>query len=246
MANRTILIVEEEPDIFQLVHEQLTQQGYDVHRSQTMKDAALHYEELEPDLVILGIGAHTQDGLNTLTEIRSYSNVPIVLLSSRGEPADIIHGLELGADDYIVKPFDPKVLSARVQANLRRSAIFRRNRRWKTSLTVSAPPKEEVMIFDSLEIDPIRFQVMLDGQALPLVTKEIQLLSFLARSPGTVYTLEELYEAVWGMESNGNTRTVIVHLSNLRKKLEPHPSRTTYIHNIRGVGYKFEPKRSTF
>ncbi|WP_372814127.1 response regulator transcription factor [Paenibacillus sp.] len=238
MANRKILIVEDEPEIRNLLNIALTDDGFDVYEATDMQEAITQFDAVEPDLILLDIGPPATAGLETCAELRSYSNAPIVLISSRSGSSDIIQGLELGADDYIVKPFDPEVLVARVHANLRRTAIFRRDRKWEAS----APAKDGVIAYAGLEIDPVRFQVLLDGKPIALVTKEFQLLVHLARNPGTVYTLEELYASVWGMESHGNTRTVIVHLSNLRKKLEPLPTRPTYIHNIRGVGYKFDPK----
>lgn len=237
MANRKILLVENEPEIRKLLNNTLTANGLDVYEATDMREAITQFDTVEPDLILLDIGPPATDGLETCAEIRSYSNAPIVLISGRSDSSNIIQGLELGADDYIVKPFDPEVLVARVQANLRRTAIFRRDRKWEAAL----PAKDDVIACAGLEIDPVRFQVLLDGKPVALVTKEFQLLVHLARNPGTVYTLEELYTAVWGMDSHGNTRTVIVHLSNLRKKLKPHPTRPTYIHNIRGVGYKFDP-----
>lgn len=238
MVNRKILVVEDEPEILHLLKTSLSERGFEVFEATDMQGAIAQFDAVEPDLILLDIGPPAADGLETCTELRSCSNAPIVLLSERSDSSDIIQGLELGADDYIVKPFDPVVLVARVQANMRRSAIFRRDRKWESSVL----PKEDVIACAGLEIDPIRFQVLQGGNPIPLVTKEFQLLLHLVRHPGTVFTPEELYKAVWGVHSNGNTRTVIVHISNMRKKLEPHPTRPIYIHNVRGMGYKFEPR----
>ncbi|SDD18823.1 DNA-binding response regulator, OmpR family, contains REC and winged-helix (wHTH) domain [Paenibacillus sp. UNCCL117] len=237
---KKILIVEVEAEARAMLITLLTHTGFEVHEAADAAEAIEQFDRLEPDLVLLNLTHPIDDGLELCAQIRSYSNVPIVMLSGRSNSADIIHGLELGADDYIAMPFSPEVVVARVQANLRRSAIFRRDRKWQPAATL--PAREELLCWKGLEIDPIRFQVLLDGEPVALVTKEFQLLVYLARNPGSVFTLEELYSAVWGLESHGNTRTVIVHLSNLRKKLEPHPTRPVYIHNIRGVGYKFDPK----
>jgi len=237
---KKILIVEEEAEARIMLVTLLTHTGFDVHEAADAAEAIEQFDEIEPDLVLLNLTPPAHDGLELCAQIRSYSNVPIVMLSGSPNSADIIQGLELGADDYIAKPFSPEVVVARVQANLRRSAIFRRDRKWQPAAL--PPVKEEPLSWKGLEIDPIRFQVMLNGEPVALVTKEFQLLVHLARNRGSVFTLEELYSSVWGLESHGNTRTVIVHLSNLRKKLEPHPTRPVYIHNIRGVGYKFDPK----
>ncbi|WP_159881893.1 response regulator transcription factor [Paenibacillus puerhi] len=238
MNHRKILLVEEEAEDRQLLIAHLTHNGFEVHAAANPTEALERFALIEPDLVLLNIAPPLADVLGVCTQIRSYSNVPIVILSGQSSSADIIQSLELGADDFIAKPFDVEVLVARIQANLRRSAIFRRDR----PSAAQTPLKEEIIRFKGLEIDPARFQVLLNGTPVSLVTKEFQLLVHLARHPGSVFTLEELYAAVWGMQSYGNTRTVIVHLSNLRKKLEPHPTRPSYIHNIRGVGYKFDPK----
>ncbi|MEK8130783.1 response regulator transcription factor [Paenibacillus filicis] len=240
MNHRKILIIEEEPEARNILKVYLTESGFEVHEATGSLEAIEQFDRLEPDLVLLNIAPPLTDGLELCQQIRSYSNVPIVLVSGHPHSSDIIRGLELGADDYIAKPFDPEVVVARVQANLRRSAVFRRDRRWESPAGTLS--KEETIRWKGLEIDPLRFQVLLGGSPVMLVTKEFQLLVYLARNPGTVFTLEELYAAVWGMESHGNTRTVIVHLSNLRKKLEPHPNGPLYIHNIRGVGYKFDPR----
>lgn len=236
MKNEKILIVEDEEDIRALLKLYLVPGGYEVLEAGDAAAALDLFAAAEPDLILLDLGLPDMDGFAICSELRTYSNVPIVILSCRGDSDDVVQGLELGADDYIVKPFDPEVVLARIQANLRRSAIFRRDRKWENGA------KEEMLQCDGLEIDLARFQVLLDGKPVPLVTKELQLLIHMAKHPGIVFTLEELYREVWGAEAHRDTRTVIVHLSNLRKKLEPHPLQPRYIHNIRGVGYKFDPK----
>jgi DNA-binding response OmpR family regulator len=234
MAKETVMVVEDESEIREIVSLYLRREGYSVVEASHAEQAFQAFEEHLPELVLLDIHLPGEDGLTICREIRSCSNVPILFMSCRSEPSDIIHGLELGADDYIPKPFDPAIVVARVKANLRRAPLFRR-----TSHT-EAKSNTANLAFDGLEIDLLKAEVRVQGISVNLSTKEFMLLSMLAQHPGQVFTAEELYKRVWGTNSNGDTRTVLVHMFNLRKKIESTPSLPKWIQNVRGLGYRFQ------
>jgi DNA-binding response OmpR family regulator len=234
VAKETVMVVEDDSEIREIVSLYLRREGYSVIEAEQAEQAFRAFEKHLPDLILLDIHLSGDDGLTICREIRSCSNVPIIFISCRGEPGDIIHGLELGADDYIPKPFDPAIVVARVKANLRRAPLFRR-----TSQS-EARPVTASLLFHGLEIDLLKAEVKVNGQNVSLSTKEFMLLSLLAQHPGQVFTAEELYKRVWGTNSNGDTRTVLVHMFNLRKKIEPNPSLPVWLQNIRGLGYRFQ------
>jgi DNA-binding response OmpR family regulator len=180
-----------------------------------------------PDLVVLDLGLPGADGLDVARELRRSSGVPIVMLTARGDETDRIVGLELGADDYVVKPFSPKELVARVRAVLRRVT------------TANAVATEATIRVGDVEITPSRLRVTADGRAIELTPTEFQLLATLAREPGRVFTRGQLLDAIHGVAFASYERAIDAHVKNLRKKLEPEPSRPRYVLTVHGVGYRF-------
>lgn len=223
MDTEKILIIEDEKEIRDLIQLYLESNDYQVLLAGDGQEGLEIAENANPDLVILDILLPKKNGLEVCGQIRKKSNVPIIFLTCKQESEDIIEGLNLGGDDYLTKPFDPGVLIARVKALLRRSG---------------SEEKRNIVI-DELEIDLLSYTIRMRGQELPLSAKERQLLLFFAQHPNQVFSLEEIYQEIWGRESYGDTRTVMVHLSNIRKKMEADPTNPKYIQNIRGLGYMF-------
>ncbi|MCZ8522915.1 MULTISPECIES: response regulator transcription factor [Paenibacillus] len=228
MPGEKILIVDDEAEILELISLYLKKEGYEVLTSTNGPDALAIALEHRPDLVILDILLPEMDGIEVCRQLRKTSNTPILFLSCKSEDMDIILGFSIGGDDYITKPFSPGQLVARVKAHLRRSQLMEQHKEESQHLT-----------FPGLEIDMLSRSVKVDGTLVPLSSKEFDLLLHLARSPGKVLSLEQLYKLTWGVDSNGDTRTLLVHISNLRKKIEGNPADPRYIHTVRGIGYKF-------
>lgn len=236
MTAEKLLVAEDDQEIRELITLYLKKHGFQVIVAEDGLEALRLFERELPELVLLDINLPMIDGFGVCREIRKVSNVPVVFISCRNDSEDVVTGLEIGGDDYITKPFDPVVVLARVQANLRRAPIFNRS---LVHQTKNEPM--DMLYYGGLTIDIKNYDVHLDGASVPLSAKEIQLLFFLAQNPNQVFTTEQLYHQVWGAESNSDTRTVLVHISSLRKKIEPSPVSPKFIHNIRGIGYKFSP-----
>ncbi|MDF2924333.1 MAG: two component transcriptional regulator, winged helix family [Paenibacillaceae bacterium] len=236
MSTEKLLVAEDDQEIRDLIVLYLKKQGYQVIVAGDGLEALRQFEKELPDLVLLDINLPMIDGFGVCREIRRVSNVPVIFISCRKDSEDVVNGLEIGGDDYITKPFDPVIVLARVQANLRRAPIF--NRSFTQPQRAESP---DLLNYGGLTIDIKKYDVHLDGVSVPLSAKEIQLLFFLAQHPNQVFTTDQLYHRVWGAESNSDTRTVLVHISSLRKKIEPSPVSPKFIHNIRGIGYKFSP-----
>jgi len=217
----TILIVDDEPNILELARLYLEKEGYQVQGVSCGKDALSHLAISKPSLVVLDLMLPDIDGFDVCREIRKKSDVPILMLTARKEDVDKIVGLELGADDYLTKPFNPRELLARVKAILRRYQAGRK-------------PGESIEV-GNLLIDPARREVTIDSQPVKLRTKEFDLLTALAQNFGIVLTREQLLEIVWDTDYYGETRTVDIHINHLRDKLE---SSNVVIETVRGVGYK--------
>ena len=228
----SILVVDDEPDITELIGLYLAREGYDVHIADNGTDAVRMARQLRPDLIVLDIQLKQPDGLEVCRQIRETSDVPILFVSCKDDDNDIIHGLDVGADDYMTKPFSPRQLVARVQAQLRR----------RTLRTDRQAEAQTLLSFDGLAIDLGARTVVCNGRPAALSVKEFDLLAYLARNPNKAFRLDDLYQVVWGADSVGDTRTLMVHISNLRKKIEPDPAHPSYIHTVRGIGYKFNPK----
>jgi DNA-binding response OmpR family regulator len=222
----TILVVEDEMKIARLVRDYLEHAGYEVIVAGDGGAAVASARGRKPDLVVLDLGLPGLDGLDVTRELRRSSSVPIVMLTARGDESDRVVGLELGADDYIVKPFSPKELVARIRAVLRRSA----------SAGAGGP---EVMRAAGVEVDMPRMRVSVDGHPVELTPTEFQLLSALVREPGRVFTRGQLLDAVHGVAFESYERAIDAHVKNIRKKIEPTPSRPRYVLTVHGVGYRF-------
>ena len=226
MPENLILIVEDEPSIAAVVDLYLRRAGYQTLRAADGKAALEALDHASPDLVILDIMLHQVDGFAITRWIRDRGDTPIIIVSSRREESDRIAGLELGADDYVVKPFSPKELVARVRAVLRRTS------------TVEMLREQPIRVAD-IEIDPQRMRVTASGRAIELTPTEFQLLVGLAREPGRVFTRGQLLDAIHGVALESYERAIDAHVKNIRKKLEPDPGTPRYVLTVHGVGYRF-------
>ena len=222
---KTILVDEDEPAIARLVRDYLEQAGFKVTVAGDGETALRAARVAPPDLVVLDLGLPGRDGLDVTRELRRASDVPIIVVTARGEETDRVVGLELGADDYVVKPFSPKELVARVRA------VFRRSDARDT-------PVESIRVA-ALEIDVARMRVTVEGRPVELTATEFQLLAALAREPGRVFTRNQLLDAVHGVAFESYERAIDAHVKNLRRKIEPTPGAPRYIQTVYGVGYRF-------
>ena len=223
----TILVVEDEMKIARLVRDYLVDAGFEVIVAGDGGAAVSAAHGQKPDLIVLDLGLPGRDGLDVTRDLRRTSAVPIVMLTARGDESDRIVGLELGADDYVVKPFSPKELVARVRAVLRRTA------------TARAAAGPEIMRAAGVEVDVPRMRVAVDGRPVELTPTEFQLLAALVREPGRVFTRSQLLDAVHGVAFESYERAIDAHVKNIRKKIEPTPSRPRYLLTVHGVGYRF-------
>jgi DNA-binding response OmpR family regulator len=229
-----VLIIEDDPNVAEVVARYLEREGYRVQVASDGRvglDAAL--AEL-PDLVILDLMLPSLGGLEICRRLRAVAPVAVIMLTARGEEADRIAGLELGADDYIAKPFSPRELTARVKAVLRRATGPLTGQSEPGVLRAGAPDGPE------LEVDTVAHEARLDGQLVALTAKEFDLLVHLMRNPRRALRREELLQEVWGF-SYGDTSTVTVHVRRLREKIETDPSQPRFVCTVWGVGYRFEP-----
>ena len=224
--NEQVLLVEDDPSIREVATLGLEQAGFRVTASGDGREGLLRFRQGSFDLVVLDVMLPSLDGFEVLREIRGESRAPVVMLSARDELHDIVVGLELGADDYVTKPFELPELVARIKAVLRRSVTA---------------PTESVIAVDGLEIDPAAFSVRREGQDLELTATEFRLLLELARRPKQVFTRELLLELVWNYDYLGDSRLVDVAVQRLRAKIEADPADPKLIRTVRGVGYRFDP-----
>jgi DNA-binding response OmpR family regulator len=221
-----ILVVEDESRIARLVRDYLEHAGFEAEVVGDGDTALASARRSRPDLVVLDLGLPGRDGLDVARSLRRTSSVPIVMLTARGDETDRVVGLELGADDYVVKPFSPKELVARVRAVLRR-----------TQAAQAGGP--EVLRVADVEVDLPRMRVAVAGRPVELTPTEFQLLRALMREPGRVFTRGQLLDAVHGVAFESYERAIDAHVKNLRKKLEPTPGRPRYLLTVHGVGYRF-------
>ncbi|HEY7523288.1 MAG TPA: response regulator transcription factor [Candidatus Limnocylindrales bacterium] len=224
---RTVLVVEDEPTLRETLAEALESEGYRVVVAADGRDALTRFRSERPDLVLLDLMLPELSGIEVCRIIRQESGVPIVMLTAKDSELDKVVGLELGADDYVTKPFSLRELSARLRALFRRSE----------TLAAEAPPA--VVDLGRVQVDLAGHRLMRDGEALPLKPKAFELLAFLLRHPGQVFTRDQLLEHVWGYDYAGETRTVDVHVHWLRSRIEEDPGTPVFIHTVRGVGYVF-------
>jgi DNA-binding response OmpR family regulator len=221
----TVLVAEDEIEIARVVRDYLARAGFEVIVVGDGDSAVASVRSARPDLLVLDLGLPGRDGLDVAREVRRWSDTPIVILTARGDEADRIVGLELGADDYVVKPFGPKELVARVRAVLRR--------------TRSAALPDEIIRAGEVEIDTAKMQVAVGGRTAELTPTEFQLLATLARQPGRVFTRAQLLDAVHGVAIESYERAIDAHVKNIRRKIEPVPGSPRYVQTVHGVGYRF-------
>ena len=207
-AKTKILIVDDDEHISELISLYLIRDGYDTREVHDGKSAVEEFKSYNPDLIMLDIMLPAMDGYEVCKEIRKTSNVPIIMLTAKGDTIDKVLGLELGADDYIVKPFEPKEMTARVKAVLRRFE------------TGKSKESSKILTFDNLEINTENYTVKYHGEPLNFPPKEFELLCFLANSPNQVFTRDQLLDKIWGYEYIGDTRTVDVHIKRIREKFD--------------------------
>ena len=223
----TVLVVDDEPIVRDVVVRYLKRDGFDTLEAADGETAQKLIEGGAPELVDLDVMLPGTDGLALCRWIRSRGQLPVIMLTARGEEADRIVGLELGADDYVTKPFSPRELAVRVRTVLRRSA--------------QAPPAAERLELGDLVLDARSRDVELDGRTLQLTAKEFDLLFFLASNPRHVFSRDQLMERVWGYSAALDTGTVTVHIQRLRSKIERDPRRPEHLQTVWGVGYRFVP-----
>jgi DNA-binding response OmpR family regulator len=223
----TVLVVDDEPTIREIVARYLERAGYRTLEAADGNRARELLERDPPDLVVLDVMLPGTDGLELCRWIRSRSRLPVIMLTARGEESDRIVGLELGADDYVTKPFSPRELAARVRTVLRRAE--------------SEAVTEERLSFDELVIDSATREVTKNGAPLRLTAREFDLLWFVASHPQRVFSREQIMRRVWGYSSALDTGTVTVHVRRLREKVEDEPSRPRHLETVWGVGYRFSP-----
>ena len=234
MVNKQkILIVDDDENIAELISLYLTKECFDTLMVHDGEKALIAFDTYQPDLILLDLMLPGIDGYQVCREIRARSNVPIIMLSAKGEVFDKVLGLELGADDYIMKPFDSKEMVARVRAVLRRYQAVPKPE-------TAAASREKCVSYPGITINLTNYSVVVDGETVDMPPKELELLYFLASSPNQVFTREQLLDQIWGYEYIGDTRTVDVHIKRLREKIKDHDSWS--LSTVWGIGYKFEVK----
>lgn len=219
-----ILVVDDEQDIVAIVRDYLADAGYRVSTAGSGEEALRLLRSIMPDLVVLDLGLPGIDGLDVTRTVRATSTVPIIMLTARSDETDRVIGLELGADDYVVKPFSPRELLARVRAVLRRGA--------------TTADDDRPLSLGSLVVDPARRSVSVDGSAIELTVSEFDLLVHMARSPDRVFTRRQLMEVIHGVVIDAGHRAIDAHVKNIRRKLEPDPHRPRWLLTVHGVGYR--------
>jgi two-component system alkaline phosphatase synthesis response regulator PhoP len=224
-VSKRVLLVDDEPKIVEVVGDYLRTAGFSVTTAADGEGAVASARARPPDLVVLDLGLPGLDGLDVARELRRTSPVPIIMLTARREETDRVLGLELGADDYMVKPFSPRELVARVRAVLRR--------------TQGLPTEKERFVVGDVAVDTSRREVTVDQRMVELTASEFDLLVELARQPGRVFTRAQLLSALHGVVVESYERTVDAHIKNIRRKLEPNPHHPRYVLTVHGVGYRF-------
>ena len=232
-----ILIVDDDANIAELISLYLTKECFDTCLVEDGIEAIQQFKEYEPNLILLDLMLPGMDGYEVCREIRKTSNVPIIMLSAKGEVFDKVLGLELGADDYLIKPFDSKELVARVKAVLRRFTPMQEK---KAEPTVPNAETGKFVSYPDLLVNQTNYSVTYMGKMIEMPPKELELLYFLASHPNQVFTREQLLDHIWGYEYIGDTRTVDVHVKRLREKIKDHTS--WRIATVWGIGYKFGVK----
>lgn len=236
MMAEKILVVDDEISLQETLAYNLKKQGYNVTTTGDGAEAIELAREIEPDLIILDVMLPGLDGFEICRILRREMITPVLMLTARDDEIDRVVGLEVGADDYLAKPFSMRELIARVKAMLRRVRLDRE----EVSLREAAKPKAGIMVFDNLSIDMTRREITVDDEVVPFKPKEYELLTFFAQHQGQVLSRELILERVWGWDFIGDSRTVDVHVRWLREKIETDPANPERIITVRGAGYRFE------
>ncbi len=221
-----VLVVDDEPAIVEIVRDYLADAGYRVSTAHSGAEALRQVRSILPDLIVLDLGLPELDGLDVARTIRQSSRVPIIMLTARSDEADRIVGLELGADDYLVKPFSPRELLARVRAVLRRSGA------------AAESDDDRPLVVGELTVDPLRRLVTIGGRAVDMTATEFDLLAHMAAAPGRVFTRRQLMETIHGAAVDAGERAIDAHVKNLRRKIEADPHRPQRLVTVHGVGYR--------
>ena len=230
MAQPRVLVADDDDKIRELLELYLTKEGFAVEQAADGAEAILKAQQLKPDLIVLDIMMPVLDGMEVCRQVRKFSQVPVIMLTARTEDEDRIMGLELGADEYLAKPFNPRELVARVKAVLRRM----------THAAEEPTGKDTLLSFAQLTINRQEYVATSSGHTVQLTAKEMDLLWHLASHPGRVFSREQLLESIWGYEYFGDTRTVDTHIKRIRQKLDVREDSHWDIKTVWGVGYKFE------
>ena len=230
MANKKILVVDDDTNICELLRLYLTKEGYQVTIANDGEAGLAQFGQVKPDMVLLDVMMPKMDGLEVCRRIRKLGNTPVIMLTAKGETFDKVLGLELGADDYIVKPFDAKEVVARIKAVLRRAG------------SAVQEADEGVIEYDNLRLDMNSYELRVKGKVVEAPPKELELLNCLASHPNRVYTRDQLLDEVWGFEYYGDSRTIDVHVKRLRAKLASASDKWE-LKTVWGVGYKFEVRQ---
>ncbi|CAG7643899.1 Alkaline phosphatase synthesis transcriptional regulatory protein SphR [Paenibacillus allorhizosphaerae] len=224
MNGGNILVVEDEADIREVITAYLEKEGFRIRTAGNTRAAMEAFRQEQPDLAILDIILPDGTGTDLCRQMREMSELPILFVTCKRDSEDVLNGFNLGADDYVTKPFDPAILVARVNAQLRRNRQRQGRVGWRHK---------------RLEVDFARAELLVDGEPVALFAKERQLLHFFIEHPNQVFSVNHLFERIWGWDSGSDERTVMVHVSNLRKKIEEDPANPRYLQTVRGFGYRF-------
>jgi DNA-binding response OmpR family regulator len=229
MAHAKVMVVDDDREIAELIRDYLEAEQFEVILCGDGRECVRMFRECRPQLLVLDIMLPGLDGMEVCRTIRAESNIPIIMLSAKQSEVDKILGLGLGADDYVVKPFSPGEVVARVKAQLRRYHHL------------SAPDgRAESLRFGDLDIDPKAYMVRRRGRIVPLTTKEFEVLRFLAQHPNQALSRQQIYDHVWGFHEYGDLNTVTIHVKKIREKIEDDPANPRYIKTVWGIGYRFE------
>ena len=229
MAIAKILVADDDKNICELLKLYLEKENYEAIVANNGEEALRLFELENPDLILLDVMMPKLDGWQVCREVRKHSECPIIMITAKGETFDKVLGLELGADDYVVKPFEPKEIIARIKAVMRRTG------------KISAEQNAKEVVYDKLVVNMMKYELKVDGKVIDTPPKELELLFHLASNPNRVYTRDQLLDEVWGFEYYGDSRTVDVHVKRLREKLEG-VSEQWNLKTVWGIGYKFELK----
>lgn len=237
MAQLTVLTIDDEEHILELLQYSLEKSGYKVIQAMSGEEGLKILETKQVDIILLDLMLPGIDGLDVLRIIRGKRElleVPVIMLTAKSEEIDTVLGLEMGADDYIGKPFGSHELIARIKA------VVRRSKKLNVNKEITSEDSDDVIVLDGLSINRTTHEIIVNGQQMELPLKEFELLYLMAKNRGRVFDREVLLEKIWGYEYYGETRTVDVHIRNLRKKIEADDKNPSFIKTVRGVGYKFK------